>query len=250
EYQFNNCSFDWDGYTLITFDQNKKISLFQVNNSIFASRENTAFLFRDVGGEVIFTNNSFNYNPTNSGTMIDFWWPTFVGKSLILVGNIFRSEKLMKAINANDPKSAATEIIFNNNIVKTAKIEILEHPKHIKINNYIDGFVDPYYNLAAPPTSGSYRRGQVIYNSSPVSGSYIGWVSTAAGTAEDTAWVADTSYVINTFIYSNGKVYKSNTAGKSGKVAPSHNSGTSTDGSVIWEFVDVLAEFKPFGLIS
>lgn len=250
DYQFKNCSFEWDGYTLLTFDQNKKIAILHISDSFFTSKENMAFLFRDVGGEVVLNNNTFNYNPTNTGTMIDFWWPTFVGRSFIMDGNIFKSNKVMKAINANDPKSASIEIVFSNNVVKIAKVEILEHQNHLKINNYIDGILDPYYKQTSPPTSGNYRRGQIIYNTNPVSGSFIGWVATVSGTAEDTAWAADTSYLIYSFVYSNGKVYKSNTAGKSGQVAPSHTSGTSTDGSVIWEFVDVLVEFKSFGLIS
>lgn len=34
----------------------------------------------------------------------------------------------------------------------------------------------------APPTSGSYARGQIILNTSPVAGSFIGWVCTTTGT--------------------------------------------------------------------
>ncbi|NOV00208.1 right-handed parallel beta-helix repeat-containing protein [Paenibacillus planticolens] len=250
EYQLKNCTFEWDGYTQLTFDQNKKNALLHISGSSFASKESTAFLFRDVGGEVVFKQNTFSYNPTNAATMIDFWWPTFVAASFTMDGNIFKSTKAMKAINASDPKSASIEILFSNNVVKVATAEILEYQNHVKINNYIDGIVDPYYKLSSPPTSGNYRRGQIINNTSPASGGYIGWVVTVPGTAAGTAWSADTSYPLNAFVYANGNVYKSNAAGKSSKVPPSQTSGTSTDGSLVWEFVDALAQFKPFGLIS
>lgn len=72
EYQFNNCSFEWDGYTLITFDQNKKNALLDISDSYFVGKDSTAFLFRDIGGEVVLNRNTFNYNPTSTGTMIDF----------------------------------------------------------------------------------------------------------------------------------------------------------------------------------
>ena len=34
----------------------------------------------------------------------------------------------------------------------------------------------------APPTSGFHERAEIVWNSAPVSGGFIGWVCTAAGT--------------------------------------------------------------------
>ena len=252
EYVFQDCSFEWDAYTLFTIDANKKVALFEVGNSLLSGKQNPAFLFRDIGGEIIFKNNRWNYpNSTTTGSMIDFWWPTFVGKSIVINGDTFSSNnKAMQVIRASDPKSASTEIIFTNNYVKTALVDIFENNNHLKLNNYIDGVLDPYYKLLSPPSSGNYRQGQLIYNSIPRAGGYIGWVSISGGTAEDTAWAANKAYPVNSVVYVNDKVYKSKAAGISSKIAPSHKSGMASDGSITWEYVGPLAIFKPYGLIT
>lgn len=37
-------------------------------------------------------------------------------------------------------------------------------------------------SAAAAPVSGAHTLGEIIYNSAPISGGYIGWVCTVAGT--------------------------------------------------------------------
>ena len=39
-----------------------------------------------------------------------------------------------------------------------------------------------YYSGSAAPTTGTYNQGDVVFNTAPTSGGYIGWVCTAAGT--------------------------------------------------------------------
>ncbi|WP_242268054.1 right-handed parallel beta-helix repeat-containing protein [Bacillus cereus group sp. BfR-BA-01352] len=104
--------------------------------------------------------------------------------------------------------------------------------------------------VSSEPTFGIYNCGELLYNDTPTVGGYIGWVCIVAGTANKNFWVAEKEYQINSFINSNGNVYKSVMSGTSGKTAPSHTSGTRTDGNVVWEYVDILAVFKRFGLIS
>ncbi|MGF9965396.1 right-handed parallel beta-helix repeat-containing protein [Bacillus rhizoplanae] len=104
--------------------------------------------------------------------------------------------------------------------------------------------------VSSEPTFGKYSRGELLYNSVPTAGGYVGWVCIAAGTANNSAWVANKGYSINSLMNSNGKVYKCIVAGTSGIIAPSHTSGIATDGSVTWQYVDTLAVFKTFGLIS
>jgi hypothetical protein len=104
--------------------------------------------------------------------------------------------------------------------------------------------------MSSPPTSSAWALGDKAYNSVPVSGGYEGWICTTAGTANNTAWVASTAYTVNQVVNANGKVYKCTVAGTSGTTAPSHTSGTATDGTVTWSYVDTLAVFKTFGLIS
>lgn len=103
---------------------------------------------------------------------------------------------------------------------------------------------------SSEPTFGIYSRGELLYNSVPTAGGYIGWVCIATGTANNSAWIANKEYLINSLVNSNGKVYKCIVAGTSGIIAPSHTNSTATDGSVTWQYVDNLAVFKTFGLIS
>lgn len=251
EYGFNGCSFEWDTYTLFTINLKNKVSLFKITNSYFMGKQNSTFFFWDIGGKIMLINNIFNYpTSTSTGPMIDFWWPTFVSESILIDGNTFTSNQAMKIVNVSDPKSSSTEILFKNNYVKTAVVNLQNTPMHTKTNNYIDGVLDPYYKMASPPAYGIYRIGQLLYNSNPTAGGYVGWVCTVGGTAEDTAWKANTSYLINTLVFANANVYKCVVAGTSAAAAPSHTSATSTDGSIVWEYVDVLTVFKPFGLIT
>ncbi|TXK82509.1 fibronectin type III domain-containing protein [Paenibacillus sp. N3.4] len=143
EYEFNGCSFDWDTYTLFSTAINKKTAIFQVSNSLFSGKQNPAFYFADIGGEIIFTQNIFNYPVSTSiGVMIDFGWQTFSSECITLDGNKFKSNIALKAINASDPRSSLTQIIFKNNVVKTAVVNILVNPKHLQLNNIIDGILD------------------------------------------------------------------------------------------------------------
>jgi hypothetical protein len=104
--------------------------------------------------------------------------------------------------------------------------------------------------VSSVPTSGVWSLADRALNSAPASGSYEGWICTTAGTANNTAWAATTAYTLNQLVNANGKVYKCTVAGTSGSTAPSHTTGTATDGTVTWTYVDVLAVFKTYGLIS
>lgn len=100
------------------------------------------------------------------------------------------------------------------------------------------------------PTTDKWRQGDIKYNSSPTSGAYVGWICTTTGVATSTQWSASTSFTVGQIVYSGSKVYTCTTAGVSGTVAPSVSSGTVNDGSVVWTYLDSLAVFKTFGLIS
>lgn len=68
------------------------------------------------------------------------------------------------------------------------------------------------------------------------------WIATGTKLVElnydsSTAWIASTAYAVGGKISSNGKVYLCTVAGTSGTIAPSHTSGTATDGGVTWTFV-------------
>jgi hypothetical protein len=140
-------------------------------------------------------------------------------------------------IVAQNNSKVNSNIIFTNNV--NAQLE-----KNILGNTPLPALA------SSEPAFGSYNIGQLFYNTSPIPGGYVGWVCTKAGIANNNPWTANKTYALNSLVNSNGKVYKSKTTGISGTTAPSHTSGTASDGSVTWEYVDVLAVFKPFGLIS
>lgn len=50
-------------------------------------------------------------------------------------------------------------------------------------------------------------------------------------------WAATTAYALNAYAYANGNVYQATVAGTSGSTAPSHTSGTATDGTVTWTYI-------------
>lgn len=51
------------------------------------------------------------------------------------------------------------------------------------------------------------------------------------------AWGATTPYVVGDWVTANGSIYRATVAGTSGSTAPSHTTGTATDGSVTWLYV-------------
>lgn len=60
---------------------------------------------------------------------------------MLIENNIFRSNKSMIGVNANQISSSIT-LIFKDNIVDTVIIKLRD--EHIKKDNYINGVFDPY----------------------------------------------------------------------------------------------------------
>lgn len=51
------------------------------------------------------------------------------------------------------------------------------------------------------------------------------------------AWSATTAVVVGHQMHANGNVYRCTVAGTTSSTAPSHTTGTATDGTVTWQFV-------------
>jgi hypothetical protein len=146
---------------------------------------------------------------------------------------------------------------LSNNVFESTKntYQLNLPPNSIEVGsvNLVNGkfyLSDPSYRKSTEPTSGYFNIGQIVFNNSPISGGYVGWVCTTGGTANNTAWVASTAYIVGQQVYANNKVYQCTVAGTSGSTAPSHSTGTVTDGTVTWQYVDVKAVFKQYGLIQ
>lgn len=102
-----------------------------------------------------------------------------------------------------------------------------------------------------PPVSGKHFVGKVWLNSSISPGGSMGYACTTEGTANGTIWVASTNYAVGDTVNNSGNVYQCTTAGTSAASGGPTGTGTSiTDGTVVWAYIDTLALYYPFGLIS
>ncbi|MEH6892583.1 hypothetical protein V7024_23570 [Bacillus sp. JJ864] len=142
-----------------------------------------------------------------------------------------------------------TIVVSQNNNIINSDIKFTE-----KLNSQLEKNILGNFPLVAmvssEPTFGIYSRGELLLNMNPTVGGYVGWVCIISGTANNYAWMVNKNYAMDNLVNANGKVYRCIVAGTSGTTSPSHTSGTASDGNVIWEYVNVLAVFKPFGLIS
>lgn len=100
------------------------------------------------------------------------------------------------------------------------------------------------------PVKGYWEKGDTVHNSAPAAGGCMGWVCVTKGVANAVAWAATTAYTVGQQVNANNKVYEVTVAGTSGATALSHSTGTAVNGTVTFKYVDTLAVFKEFGLIS
>jgi hypothetical protein len=107
------------------------------------------------------------------------------------------------------------------------------------------------YGEAIPGGGHMWSRRDIVYNTNPVSGGEIGWVCVSAGYSSTVAWAPSTPYAVGAVVHASDRVYKCTAAGVSGLSAPSHTSGTASDGTAKFQYVGTgLAEFKAFGAIE
>lgn len=157
-------------------------------------------------------------------------------------------ESAYRITNSTLPKPR-TIIVAQNNSQVNSNI-IFTNSLNLQLEKNIIGNVLLPALASSVPSFGAYNVGELLYNTAPTAGGYVGWVCITAGTANNNVWTANKAYSINDLVNANGKVYRSTIPGTSGTLAPSHTNGIAKDGSVSWAYVDVLAVFKTFGLIS
>jgi len=81
--------------------------------------------------------------------------------------------------------------------------------------------------LLISPTPGASNNGQVIIFE------YI-----ADRCARPATWAASTSYAAGSYTFYNGNYYITTSGGTSGSTAPTHTSGSVSDGGVLWAYYD------------
>ncbi|WP_430509946.1 right-handed parallel beta-helix repeat-containing protein [Gottfriedia solisilvae] len=201
---------------------------------------------QNVGSDVVVKNNTIKVVNDTLPRSIVTLDSSFTGSQISLTNNFIYSTNNPQ-VGIDNQTTNRPQIVIADNIFKKTTLKI--NGSEVMKNNIIDGAIDPYYKVTTEPNALYYTKGQVLYNSNPTSGGYVGWICTTAGTANKTAWAPATSYPLNALVNANSKVYKCIVAGTSGAIAPSHTTGTALDGTVTWQYVDVLAVFKQFGAI-
>ena len=95
----------------------------------------------------------------------------------------------------------------------------------------------------------TYNLADVVYNSVPTPGAPIGWVCCVDGLTCNIEWKTATAYSVGTQVYASGKVYECKVSGTSSTI-PTGTGANITDGTITWKYVNKLAVFYGFGMIS
>lgn len=106
------------------------------------------------------------------------------------------------------------------------------------------------YLETGEPTEGEFRKDIIIFNADPVEGGNVGWVCITPGIACKNDWKPSTIYTLGQRVKVKNNVYECTSTGTSSTFPPSHTIGISTDGTVSWSYIGVLAIFKAWGEIS
>jgi hypothetical protein len=218
------CTFTWDGQNLFEYSGNELSRFFSCT---FNGGSSTAFYFSaQTQGRVELINNIFEYNNSSSTTQgfIDGYWGNVTGGTLLMDGNRFKSNLVMKVINAPNITSDAFQIIFKNNTIEGNLTYVVDQTQMSGFaNNVINGTIDPYDWATAAPTSGFYKLGKQFKNLNMNTDGFMGWICTKEGFLNSYSdWVPSTNYSLYNRITVNGYVYycTNRLGGKSAKVAP------------------------------
>lgn len=95
----------------------------------------------------------------------------------------------------------------------------------------------------------AYMAGAMFKYLRPSAGGKQGIVCVSGGVLAQ-AWAASTAYAVGVQRDAGGRIYTCTTAGTSGTVAPTHTSGSATDGTVVWLYFGPSAVFKQYGSID
>lgn len=107
------------------------------------------------------------------------------------------------------------------------------------------------YGQSMPNDGNLWSQRDIAYNTNPAPGGAIGWVCVTGGYASLSVWTASTSYAVGAIVHASNRVYRCTAAGVSGLTAPSHSSGTASNGTAQFQYRGTgLSEFKAFGVIE
>lgn len=157
-YEFNGCRFTWDGYNLFGTPATQGSSTVKFDNCNFYATGNSICMYwYTFTGRLIMLNNTFDY-PAAASTSNPILQLTanFAPTSVLIAGNVFKSNLALKVLDASNANLTSTSFIFRDNVLDTVTV-VLQNT-HIRMGNVINGAVDPHLRstTANRPSSGLY----------------------------------------------------------------------------------------------
>lgn len=151
-------------------------SIVEQNSSI----SNSTIQSVEAIGINIDTNNSHisitNNNIKTGSTGVPFILKTQIQTSdIVFIGNTCKSDYVGSNIFIGGDRTIVKDNTGN------CSINYFDFSKRNIIGDNTSNAIQTYNT--APPTTGTWKQGDIVYNVLPTSGSYIGWVCTVAGTA-------------------------------------------------------------------
>lgn len=138
-----------------------------------------------------------------------------------------------------DPLSTASRSLSLAKIDVGAAIDRTSYVSRIFANSQVP---------TQPTAKGNpFNIGDRIENSAVNNTAPTQWVCTVTGYSCEVAWVASTSVTLNSYIYHNSNVYKVTSAGTTGTTAPTHSSGSTSNGTATLEYFGSRAVFRAIG---
>ena len=196
----------------------------------------------------------------------DIYNSTFFGNPAATAGNYTVDAQNTSLVNnkyinptGGKPTGAISQTVNNGaSVIAGCDTNIIED-----INNFI-GYGSKQFAVyttgayqrrtidTAAPAGSKWVRGDFVWNSQPAAAGYAGWSCVTSGYAVKGAWTTGTAYIIGDWVNNAGNIYRATTAGTSGATAPTHTSGTASDGGVTWVFVATssVAVFKQSAAIA
>lgn len=135
-------------------------------------------------------------------------------------------------------------LLTNAGEIRSLKISSLYGMSRNTLEFFKDG------NTSAEPLDDVYYQvGSRVYLADSTNpNNPLLFVATNTGYAAKKAWVESSAVNVGDIRYNGNNVYKADIEGTTGSTAPTHTSGSASDGSVTWTYMGVKSTFKPVGL--
>jgi len=255
------------------YDSSHKITFGQMNieNNVIECAYTSIYITKAIGDSLSIIGNNIHNTETNNSHAINIYSDNTI-ENIVFSSNVIKNDA---AAFYTVHLTADRYIKFTNNILDnfqkyggaqlSATDILFENNKQYNCSGTIS-FTGRHFNKILPngnvftegttaPTSGSWKKGDICWNTSPSSGGTIGWTCVRTGQAAPT-WQASTDYAVGDKVVptsDNTYYYECTVAGTSGSSEPTWPTtvgDTVTDGSVTWECKGTAVLFKEFGNVS